>query len=165
MSEHVAELAELYALGTLDEKQRRQVDAHVQSCAPCAQRVGEAEAVVAELVAAQQPCARLDRRVRGSLRSRTPLGRLAPLLAAAFVLGLLPTLWFARNAATQADFGADRAQTIVALLHSHFVHTEFHPLAPDAPRAKVIYTRTASWCFVIAQTDRAYHLVGERDGH
>jgi anti-sigma-K factor RskA len=47
MSRHVGELAELYALSSLDDRERASVERHVQSCSECAERIREAEETVA----------------------------------------------------------------------------------------------------------------------
>ena len=69
---HVDENAELYALGTLSDTDRAAVDAHVATCASCAQRVGEAEETVAALSARQTAVpGQLDRRMRASFAPRS----------------------------------------------------------------------------------------------
>ena len=47
MSSHIGELAELYALGSLDDRARSVVERHVQSCLECANRIRDAEETVA----------------------------------------------------------------------------------------------------------------------
>src|SRR5438552_18715103 len=93
---HVDENAELYALGTLSDSERAAVDAHVATCASCAHRVGEAEEAVAALSARQTAVpSRLDRRMRASFTARSMPRSLYSLVAAALILGLLPSalLW------------------------------------------------------------------------
>ena len=53
MSEHIGDDAALYALGILDEVSRRRIDAHVAACDACAAELGDAEAEVATLAAAE----------------------------------------------------------------------------------------------------------------
>ena len=53
MSEHIGDDAALYALGILDEVSRRRIDAHVAACDSCAAEIGNAEAEVATLAAAE----------------------------------------------------------------------------------------------------------------
>lgn len=156
--EHIEELAELYALGALDDAERASVQAHVHSCAACAQRLGQAEAVIAELTPEMEPPASLDVRVRQAF---TPQPRVAPmrwqgLVAAAFVIGLLPGLIFAALYRPAAPFQADRDRAIAAMVNSHFSHAQFTALTPDAPKAKVLYGRGAQWRFFVAQSTRAY---------
>ncbi|MGA7354502.1 MAG: zf-HC2 domain-containing protein [Candidatus Cybelea sp.] len=47
MSRHIDELAELYALSSLDDRERAVVERHVQRCAECANRIRDAEETVA----------------------------------------------------------------------------------------------------------------------
>ncbi len=47
MSRHIGELAELYALSSLDERERAVVERHVQGCLECANRIRDAEETIA----------------------------------------------------------------------------------------------------------------------
>lgn len=156
--EHIEELAELYALGALDDAERASVDAHVHSCATCAQRLGQAEALIAELTPEVQPPAALDARMRSAFvpRTRFTAPRWQGLVAAAFIIGLLPGLIFAALYKPAAPFQADRDRAIAAMVNSHFVHAQFIALTPDAPKAKVLYGRGSPWRFFVAQSTHAY---------
>jgi len=44
---HIGELAELYALSSLDDRERAVVERHVQGCLECADRIRDAEETVA----------------------------------------------------------------------------------------------------------------------
>lgn len=158
MNEHIGELAELYALGTLDDAQRASVDSHVLTCDECAGRLGEAESAVAATIASRTPPAALNDRVHGILHGRADwLRRAAPLVAAAFVLGLLPSAFFALERPRTND--SERDAAIRAMVNSHFAHVPFTTLAPGAPKAKLVYGRGANdWRLVIAQTPRAYRV-------
>jgi hypothetical protein len=150
--DHIDELAELYALGSLDEAERASVDEHARSCAQCAARVGEAERFIAQTIEQREPSPQLHRRMHAAfVPRRSPAfawAGLAAAIAAAFVLGLLLQ--------PPPAFQADRDRALVAMINSHFVHAQFTPLAPDAPKAKVIYGRRAPWRLFIAQTTHAY---------
>lgn len=160
--EHIEELAELYALGALDDAERASVDAHVHSCAVCAKRLGEAEQFIADTIEEREPADNLDVRVR---RTFAPKRAFAPrwgsLVAAAFVLGLLPGLIFAALYHPAQPFQADRDRAVAAMVNSHFLHAQFTPLGPDAPKAKVIYGRSEPWRFFVAQTTHAYTVRAE----
>lgn len=159
--EHIDELAELYALGVLDDGERASVDAHVRSCELCAKRIGEAEALIADTIEDREPRSSLDVRIRQAF---APRARIAPrwgaLVAAAFIIGLLPGLIFAALNRPAAPF-ADRDRAIAAMVNGHFLHAQFTALAPDAPKAKVLYGRTAPWRYFVAQTHRAYTVEAE----
>ena len=158
MNGHIGELAELYALGTLGDSQRESVDAHVLVCDECAGRLGEAEAAVAATIGERLPPPHLDSRIRASFRASAPWWRrAAPLAAAAFVLGLLPSAYLAFERPRSADPQRDLA--IGAMVNSHFAHVPFAALTPDAPKAKLVYGRGASdWRLIIAQTAHAYRV-------
>lgn len=154
--EHIDELAELYALGALDDAERASVDRHAVSCGECAARLGEAERFIADTIGEREPPAALDRRMRAAFALRRPVPRWGALVAAAFLVGLLPGVLFGIFNRAPSAFDTDRERTIGALVNSHFVHAAFTPLAPDAPKAKVIYGRGAPWRLFIAETNRAY---------
>ncbi|HET7814540.1 MAG TPA: zf-HC2 domain-containing protein [Candidatus Baltobacteraceae bacterium] len=161
MTQHIGEDAELYALGALDPGEARAVDEHVRTCDACAARLGEAEAAVSAAIVPAEPSLSLDRRMRTALRAPLPWARIAPLLAASFVLGLLP--FFAALPARHDTSQHDLA--VAALVNSHFAHVPFAALSPDAPKAKLLYGRgVQSWRFIVAQTGRAYRVRGIVDG-
>ena len=161
---HIDENAELYALGTLSDAERTAVDAHVATCASCARRVGEAEETVAALSARQTAVpGQLDRRVRASFVSRSLPRSFYSLVAAALILGLLPSalLWQRDRDLNAMD--ATRQQAAAAMVHSHFLHAPFTSMAPGAPAAKAIFARTGAWLYVIATTNQDY-TVAVNDG-
>jgi hypothetical protein len=148
---HVGDLAELYALGELGDLDRARVERHAAGCDDCVRRLGEAEATVLRLIESEampvRRPANLDRRIRFAAR---PL-RLAPWIAAvaaAFVIGLLP--W---GLSSLRDRGApppgEQQVAMNAMLHGHFLHTQFVASAPGAPAAKAIYARDGSWLYVL----------------
>ncbi len=47
MNRHIGELAELFVLGSLDDRERAVVERHVQTCLQCANRIRDAEETVA----------------------------------------------------------------------------------------------------------------------
>jgi anti-sigma-K factor RskA len=162
---HVDENAELYALGTLSDTDRAAVDAHVATCASCAQRVGEAEETVAALSARQTAVpGQLDRRMRASFAPRSLPRSLYALVAAALILGLLPSalLWQRDRDLNAMD--ATRQQAAAAMVHSHFLHAPFVKLTPDAPAAKAIFARDGAWLYVIATSDRDYTVAVDDNG-
>lgn len=162
VSEHIDELAELYALGTLSPEQRVLVDAHARVCEACAARLGQAEETVAKLVEQRSPSAALDRRIHGIFVARSP-SRWSALIAAAFVVGLLPSIALWSNQIGTRARDAERGAAVQAMVTSHFAHSPFTPLAPDAPKAKLIYSRGGDWRFIIAQTGHPYDVAAQID--
>ena len=167
VSQHIEDLAELYALGSLDDAAMAQVDAHARECPPCAARLGEAESTVAAMIEQRTPSPALDRRMhaRFAAAARPRWMRTLPAIAAAFLIGFLPALglWLGERRET-ANFDADRQTAVAALVSSHFLHAPFTPSAPDAPKAKIIYARTGSWIYVVAQTNKRLTVAQVNDG-
>jgi anti-sigma factor RsiW len=158
VSEHIDELAELYALGTLDERERAAVDAHALECDACAQRLGEAASTIAFMELSVTAPASLDRRM-SAVFARSPRLRIpTAVAAAAFIIGLLPSFWFWSVARNAHAFDTDRQHAVQAMVTSHFAHAQFTPLESGAPKAKLIYARTGNWIFVVAETGRALSL-------
>jgi hypothetical protein len=150
---HVGELAELYALGALDERERAAVETHVADCPVCLRRVGQAEETLLVLEAGARP--RTPPRLRElrltASESRIPmLLRLGAALAAGIVLGILTMLPAYRRAQSTQP-------ALVAMVQSHFSHAQFAPVgARQAPPAKAIYARDRSWLFIVAQGNASY---------
>lgn len=163
-SQHIDELAELYALGSLDELDRARVDAHVRTCEECAAQLGEAEAALVTFIEPRSPDARLDRRVRATFVARSPWRWTAPLAAAAFVAGLIPSMLLWNAVSRGGAFETEQTQAIQAMVNSHFAHAPFVPLSADAPKAKMIYSRSAGWRYIVAQTTRSYGIAARVHG-
>jgi len=154
MTAHIGESAELYALGALDDDERAQVDAHVRRCDVCAARLGEAERTIAAM---EDSGATASRRVRAW---RFPAG----VAAAAFVLGLVPSAWFWSAGQHANAYDADRESAVAAIVSSHFSHAPFQPLAPGAPKAKLLYARNGRWVYAVAQTGKPLLLKAQAGG-
>lgn len=164
-SEHLGELAELYALGTLGDLDRARVERHLRTCASCSTRVGEAESTVLQLMQTDAAAPSLPPRALtfAATTRRSPEWMAA--VAAAFLIGLIPwgvTLTRERGAA--ADAGTQR-QVSAAMLAGHFAHVPFRPRTPNAPAAKAIYPREGGWLYVIVGPGRdALDVVVVRGG-
>lgn len=143
---HIGELAELYAAGALDARERAIVEAHLLRCAQCLRRTGEAEETVLALEqrfeipsgagSALQPLA---------LRSGGRFWSIAAMAAALIVGFVLPHPRSPQSPAT------------LAMIQSHFSHAQFAGRGPDA---KVIYARDRSWYYVIVQGSHRLPVYG-----
>ncbi len=105
---HVEELAPLYALGLLDAHETERLEEHLRDCRRCAELVGRAEADAAVLAAAESQRAaplelelrvermlrRDDAEITAPARHRPSVRFLAAALAAGFVLGIIPAVYF-----------------------------------------------------------------------
>lgn len=147
---HVGELAELYAAGALDERERSIVLAHVSQCEDCLRRLGEAEETVLAL----------ERRFKtpdDAVAARIPLtlfrspNRLwyAVAIAAALVVGFLIP-----------HPQSHQSSAMLAMIQSHFSHAQF---GGPGPAAKVLYARDRSWYYVIVQGSHEYGVYGIRN--
>jgi anti-sigma factor RsiW len=149
--EHVEEAAELYALGDCSATERGRIERHLQRCAQCARRVGDAEAAVLHLIEAQAahfPSASLAPVKLG--RARQGWAWFAAV-AAAFVLGLFLPAGFR----TPVVPPSQESLATTAMLGGHFLHAQFVPRSAGAPKAKVIYARSGGWLYVIAAAGSA----------
>jgi uncharacterized membrane protein len=156
---HVDELAELYALGSLGAEEERELNAHIGTCDACRARVNDAERVVAAL-ALEQARGLMPRRAIAPRRP-SQLWRFAGAFAAGLILPLLfllPPLLRERN---------DTGETHVAfsaLVNSHFSHVAFTRQTGDAPAAKLLYARTGEWLYIIALQPKSDLTVLLRNG-
>ena len=159
MNGHIGEDAELFALGLLDDQERARVEAHAAACAACSERLGRAEAVVAELVTAYRATPAVSR----PLGERSPLARTAIASAVALALGVtLASLVQTRH--LQARLSADDA-VLATLVTSHFNHAQFSANVRDAPPAKLLNARGGEWLFVIVDRPADdLHVVARREG-
>lgn len=150
---HIDDVAELYALGELMPAERAAVDAHASKCPTCLRKLGEAEETILALEREHVAVA-----PSGFIASGLQLERRAPsrwwlVVAAAFALGLLPSVpsLLQRGAQSQNNLAA------IAMLHSHFNHAQFSG-ADAAPAAKVLYARDKSWIFVMVEGSERYDV-------
>lgn len=167
-AEHLGELAELYALGTLEPLEAKRVEAHARECASCAARVGTAEATVLRLIdadatpidGADLPPLALEPR---HAFVRPPAAwAWATAVAAAFVIGLLlPSLAPVRERSGQPE-GAQQAAT--AMLAGHFAHVPLHPRVAGAPTAKAVYPLEGGWVYAIVNAGAAVDVAVVRGG-
>jgi anti-sigma factor RsiW len=175
--EHVADLAELYALGALADDERAAVDAHLRVCAACAGAIGAAEEDVARIAAADTqwnvPPALADRvdgvlqerplRPRARARAATPAWQFAAL-AAALVLGLLPSayLWSANRAMHDAMLTQSAAvERLASVPH----RTTAFRSSGEPIGAAVMYPSDGSWYVVLVRdASRAMQVAWMHDG-
>lgn len=165
---HIDELAELYALGSLEPFEQSKVDAHIATCEACRRRVSDAERVVLALAEAQpqiepsRPVPRAPARASTSPRPSGNAWRFAVGIAAGLILPLLillPVAFRARQAQERDNVA------LSALVNSHFNHVSFTPSVPGAPPAKLLYARAGEWLYVIVVQPRSDLTVEVRDAH
>jgi len=155
MIDHIDELAELYAIGSLEEPERQRVERHVAGCAACASRLDEAEQTVAQVADGQplfEPSSALRERLRQSVAPPVrPMQHWAPVglaFAAALAIAFIPT-WVAvdRTRVSQVMLQDERALARLAAAPT-FNRADFmsHSKPMDA---KVLYGPHGDWYYVV----------------
>ncbi|MGB6985555.1 MAG: zf-HC2 domain-containing protein [Candidatus Aquilonibacter sp.] len=161
MTDHLGELAALYALGVLEPREARAAEEHLLGCDACRRLLAQAQADVTAMAAAQ---AQLD----PPLRDRAPVARgvrrpfnhawLA--VAAAFAIAILPAGYlFEQNLSMhQAMLADEQAMARVAT-------SPHRTVAFSGMDAHVMYGPDGSWyCIVIRGATAPLHVMWPHDG-
>jgi hypothetical protein len=164
MTDHIDELAELYAVGSLDDLERARVERHVTGCETCAAQLRQAQETAAALAQAQvrvlhEPPAQLRTRLDAALSSRKrPVLTWHPFaagIAAAIVLAFIPT-WVAvdRNSALLAMRQDERALARLASAGTQIDHAQFMSPSKQPMNAKVLYGPRGDWYYIVVMHPR-----------
>jgi len=157
---HLDELAELYALGSLTPEEERRVNVHIATCQDCRARVNDAEKVVAAMAREQEASTMPSR----STVRRAPSAQVWPALG--FAAGLVLPLLFLLPVVLHARQSAEQNHVVFsAIVNSHFSHVAFTPRTADAPHAKLLYARGGDWLYVVAVQPKTDLGVLVRSGH
>ncbi|HEY1655286.1 MAG TPA: hypothetical protein VGF86_09250 [Candidatus Tumulicola sp.] len=143
--------AALYALGAMDEPERRAADRHAAGCDACSRLLGQAEDDVTVLAAAEPLASPAPMQPAFSRRSPRLRFATALALAAALVLALLPSAFFwQQNRAMHAAMQAD-AEAVGRLgVPASFRTADFRGLGPGTT-ARVMYAPDGSWYVVLVR--------------
>jgi anti-sigma factor RsiW len=174
--EHIEDRAALYALGALPDDERAAIEAHLRECSECSQEVGAAEDDVALIVSAEpqhRAPAALDARIGGLVRrrpveairrSRRPPWPYAAAIAAALLLGLLPSAYFWSENRTMHDAMVAQSNAMSRLATAP--HRTAHFLPTNARRpAEVMYALDGSWYVVVVRdASKSLSVVWTHDG-
>lgn len=162
---HLDERAELYALGDLDERERREVERHARACPACAEHLAESCQTVYALSALLPDAGESPSLPVPVPTSVRPVWNTlaAVAVAAAILLALVSGILLQRLDAQRGEIAALRAPQI-ALAQGHFAHLPLRAAAAAAPRGKVIYALDRSWCYVLIDGPGPYQLWIHRDG-
>jgi hypothetical protein len=164
---HIGELAELYALGALDERERTAIETHLDTCEPCTRLVGSAEgnvALMASLEPRRESPPDLNRRVDSALHAQHRAWRFPAAIAAALVIGFAPSLylWGQERAMHRAMYATDAA---MARLASAPHRTATFGATAGGPAAQVMYAPDGSWYVVVVRNaTKALDVVWMHDG-
>ncbi len=162
MTDHLGELAALYALGLLEPDEARATEQHLLGCDACRRLLAQAQADVTAMAAVQQ-------QFEPPMRARTPLAlpparrslsRAWLAVAAAFAVALLPAGYlFEQNLAMHQTMVAD-AQAMIRIAAS-----PHRTVAFSGTDAHVMYGPDGSWyCIVIHGASAPVHVVWPHDG-
>ena len=172
MSEHIGDDAALYALGILDEVSRRRIDAHVAACDSCAAEIGNAEAEVATLAAAEtqyRPPAAFAAPAAPPIARPKPRARpswfpMAIAAAAVLLFGVSPFMYmWQENRAMRESMVAENA-AIKQLAAGPFRTAAFAAMS-DGSDARVMYSPDGSWYVVVVRgATRALQVAWMHDG-
>jgi len=152
MTDHLGELAALYALGILDPDERQSAEAHLAHCDACRRLLAQAEADVTAMVAAQPQLKPPAPPVRWNLR--------ALAVAAAIVVALLPSGYLLEeNLAMHRTMLADSAAI------DRVMSTPHRTAAFSGTDAHVMYGKDGSWYVIVVRGVAApLHVMWPHDG-
>ena len=154
MSAHIGDDAALYALGMLDDHEISVVDEHVATCEACTILLAQAHDDVAAMASAQPQHDAPVKRV-------SFVTRWQPLLAvaAAFVIGILPSGYFFERMNGMHQQMMTNADMMSHLAHSH------RSVAFAGRDAAVMYGNDGSWyCVVVRDAKQALSVAWMHDG-
>lgn len=177
MSDHIGELAALYALGILEPQERIEVLAHVEGCDPCARLLARAQDDVAAIAAAQEqhvPPDTLAQRIANIGDEREAAG-VEPSgwrsrasqwiypIAAAIVLALLPSLYFLNQNLTMHQAMVAEEDAMARIGSSPHRSAAFTGL--QTANANVMYGTDGSWyCVIVRGISHPLRVVWPHDG-
>ncbi len=155
MSDHIGELAALYALGALEPGERLDVEEHASRCDACRRLLAQAQADVTAMEALQpeyEPPAALRERLDRSLAQprRRPISGLWLALAAAVVIAILPTGYLLQQNASMHRTITAEADAMARIASSPHRVASFSGMD-----AHVMYGDDGSWYFVVVRGARA----------
>jgi hypothetical protein len=182
MNGHVDDRAALYALGSLDEREAEAVRAHVAGCLSCAQAIGAAEAEV-DAAAEHEPQfaapAALRSRIDRMLSERPTASRRASgvvtrpayapwlALAAAFIIGVLPSAYFLEENRRMHDAMGVQSAAMDRLATSTHRVAAFRPMPAmsEGSSASVAYGSSGQWYVVVVKdVSRSMGVAWMHDG-
>jgi Putative zinc-finger len=157
--DHVADLAAPYALGALSDHERAAFEAHVRKCGSCAALVGAAErdvALIASMEARHPAPPELAGRVANALgpvatrRAQSPQwpAWMAGAVAAALLVGLLPSLYFWQENRTLHNAMTAQSEAMERIAAGPHLTAAFRSV-PGSPAASVTYAPDGSWYLIV----------------
>jgi hypothetical protein len=161
MTDHLGELAALYALGILEPHEALAAEEHLLHCDACRRLLAQAQADVTAMAAAQQ-------QFDPPVRQRVPLAPPAALgfhhallaVAAAFVVAILPAGYL-----LEQNLSMHQAMVADAQAMARVAASPHRTVAFSGADARVMYGPDGSWyCIVIRGASAPLHVVWPHDG-
>jgi len=161
MTDHLGELAALYALGILEPNEQRSAEEHLTHCDACRRLLAQAEADVAAMAASQpqfEPPATL-RAPRTQVR-RTPGPAMWLAVAAAVAIAVLPSGYL-----LEQNLAMRQSELMESQVMARLMTGPHRTVAFAGTDARVMYAPDGSWyCIVIRGATAPFHVMWPHDG-
>jgi anti-sigma factor RsiW len=161
MTDHLGELAALYALGILEPNEQRSAEEHLTHCDACRRLLAQAEADVAAMATAQpqlDPPATL--RAPQIQARRVPRAGMWLAVAAAVAIAVLPSGYLLVQNLAMHQTELVEAQAMARLAAGPHRTATF-----AGTDAKVMYAPDGSWyCIIIRGATAPLHVMWPHDG-
>ena len=158
MTDHLGDLAALYALGMLDSAQAQAAEAHLLGCDACRRLLAQAQADVTAMAAAQQQFDPPPMRVVSPRRIGMP--RMALAFAAALLLAVLPLGYL-----LEQNFAMHQAMLADAQAMARVATSPHRTVAFSGADARVMYGSDGSWYMIVVRGARSpLHVMWPHDG-
>jgi hypothetical protein len=153
--EHVGDDAALYALGALSDREAIALQVHIRQCPSCANLVGDAEDAVTAAALAEplhRAPAALERRITGLLAPQAAFGRGSAVaaIAAAFLLGILPSWYLWQQNRSMQDAVASRGAAMARIAEGPHRRASFRGGGGNVA-ADVMYAPDGSWYVIVVK--------------
>jgi anti-sigma factor RsiW len=161
MTDHLGELAALYALGILEPDEQRAAEEHLTHCDACRRLLAQAEADVAAMAAAQPQL-----EPPGMLRAPQPALR-APMrnpmwlaVAAAVAIAVLPSGYL-----LQQNLAMHQSELMESQAMARLMTGPHRTVAFAGTDARVMYAPDGSWyCIIVRGASAPLHVMWSHDG-
>jgi anti-sigma factor RsiW len=162
MTDHLGEIAALYALGILEPREAHAADEHMMNCEACRRLLAQAQADVTAMAAAQPQLEppRLRQRAAASRPVVPAFNRMWLAVAAAFAIAILPAGYL-----FEQNLSMRQAMVYDAQAMARVATSPHRTVAFSGTNAHVMYGPDGSWyCVVIRGASAPFHVVWQHGG-
>jgi anti-sigma factor RsiW len=161
MTDHLGELAALYALGILEPREAAAAEEHLLACDACRRLLAQAQADVTAMAAAQP---QLDPPARRAMPlpqpARQGLSRMWLAVAAAFAIAILPAGYL-----LEQNVAMHQAMLADAQVMAQVAASPHRTVAFSGADAHVMYGPDGSWYVIVVRgASGPLHVVWPHDG-